>query len=144
MRSDDEDWPATRNPSNKVTRNTGPLKTKIVIRDAAYTSWQALIFYLYSNEIVFAPLASSFIAAEPDSGDHLNCSTDSERTSNHRTASTPDRGGLGRTEWIKTWMTEKEGSGEWPKNAPRPCSAKAIFRLADVSSQSSLSTVWID
>ncbi|GHJ88399.1 hypothetical protein NliqN6_4801 [Naganishia liquefaciens] len=131
MRSDSEDWPTARIPSNKVTCNTGPPKTKIVIRDAAYASWQALIFYLYSDEIVFAPLASSFIAVEPEpNGDHPGVRT-SERASHNRTTSLPDRGGSGRTEWIKAWMAEREGRDEWPENAPRPCSAKAIFRLAD-------------
>jgi hypothetical protein len=135
MQSDTEDQPTSSNrtSSTENSSNNGPRKTKIVIRDAAYTTWQALVYWLYTDEIVFAPLASTFISAEPDAEDHTGSSARAGGTS---LKSTPDRGGAGRTAWIKAWIAEREGSDEWPENAPRPCSAKAIFRLADVSNQS--------
>lgn len=141
MQSDTEDQPTSsgRKPPTGNSSSNGPRKTKIVIRDAAYTSWQALIYWLYTDEIVFAPLASTFISAESDAGDHTGRSAPSGTGAGGiSSTSTPDRGGAGRTEWIKAWMAEREGSDEWPENAPRPCSAKAIFRLADVSVHSRL------
>jgi hypothetical protein len=40
----------------------------------------------------------------------------------------------GRREWIKTWIKEN-GGAEGHLAQPAPCSAKAIYRLADVSDQ---------
>lgn len=141
MHSDSEDGPLSsdRRQSTGTSHNDGPRKTKIVIRDAAYTSWQALIYWLYTDEIVFAPLASTFISAEPDC-DQTSRAV-SGRPTHVRPASivSPDRGGAGRTAWIQAWVEEREGSEDWPENAPRPCSAKAIFRLADVSCRRILS-----
>lgn len=123
----------------RESNGTGPRKTKIVIRDAAYNTWQALIYYLYTDEITFAPLASTFIPLEAETGDrpvsavvYASSQPRSSRASNTTTPLT-DNGIAGRKEWIKAWVAERQADENWPENAPRPCSAKAIFRLADVS-----------
>jgi hypothetical protein len=108
---------------------SGPKKTKIVIRDAAYRTWFALIYYLYTDVIIFAPLSSSFIN-KPDNSDTAG-------GSRSRTATSADnqvlKGIRGRKEWLDIWTSEmisRNGSYQ----GPTPCSAKAIYRLADVSS----------
>jgi hypothetical protein len=138
MQSDSEEDDTPRRPIARQPSNNGPRKIKIVIRDAAYYTWQALIYYLYTDDITFAPLASSFIPPSTDSMDQpLQAKTASLRPTQSASASTsarlPDSAAEGRRAWIKTWVAEREASGTWPANAPRPVSAKAIFRLADVS-----------
>jgi len=108
--------------------NAGPDKTKIVIRDAAYRTWFALIYYLYTDVIIFAPLSSSFID-KPDN-------SDTARESTSRSATSADnqvlKGIRGRKEWLDLWTSEMlSRNGNY--QGPTPCSAKAIYRLADVS-----------
>ncbi|KAJ9109870.1 hypothetical protein QFC19_001849 [Naganishia cerealis] len=140
MQSDGEDKAgdssSTRPPIRESTGN-GPRKSKVVIRDAAYSTWQALIYYLYTDEITFAPLASTFIPNEAESADRPVSRTSqtliplrSTPFTNTTTALWND-GIAGRKQWIKMWLTEREANENWPDNAPKPCSAKAIFRLAD-------------
>jgi hypothetical protein len=38
-------------------------KAKVVITDASYKTFKALLYYLYTDTVVFAPLTSSFLAA---------------------------------------------------------------------------------
>lgn len=123
--SDDEDDAAIRTSvSRKRAGDVGPQKTKIVIRDAAFRTWYALVYYLYTDVIVFAPLASSFI----NKSDAVDAATGSGR-SKQADENQILKGIKGRKQWLETWMTERaEGSLQ----EPIPCSAKAIYRLADV------------
>ncbi|KAJ9106283.1 hypothetical protein QFC21_001428 [Naganishia friedmannii] len=139
MGSDGEEQAAQSSIRPRIRESTGngPRKTKIVIRDAAYKTWQALIYYLYTDEITFAPLASTFIPVESESVDHPGSATfpavPQSRSTRAPNTTTPliDNGIAGRKEWIMTWLSERQANENWPENAPKPCSAKAIFRLAD-------------
>jgi hypothetical protein len=142
--SDDEDEEPTIRPnlgdaSRTATQNrsqagsgssaVGPTKTKIVVRDAAFRTWYALIYYLYTDVIVFAPLSSSFIEkSDPvDTAAPARSSRQADRSENQIL-----KGIKGRKEWLDTWMTEMDARAEGTPE-PVPCSAKAIYRLADVS-----------
>ncbi|WWC59204.1 uncharacterized protein I303_101754 [Kwoniella dejecticola CBS 10117] len=84
----------------------GPKKTRVVIRDAAWSTWWAVLYWIYTDIIYFAPLNSSFEHQLP-----------SRRQSS---ATTPISGGTGpasgagadaemprsRKEWIHRWMIE--------------------------------------
>ena len=108
--------------------NMGPSMTKIVIRDAAYRTWFALIYYLYTDVIIFAPLSSSFID-KPDNSDTAGGSRSRPATS---TDNQVLKGIRGRKEWLDVWTSEMfSRNGNY--QGPTPCSAKAIYRLADVS-----------
>ncbi|KAI0669174.1 hypothetical protein C8Q78DRAFT_1042001 [Trametes maxima] len=127
----------------------GPKKVRVVVRDVAYTTYRAMLYYIYTDIIAFAPLSSTFLA--------LSTPPSQQATS---TASTPASlpidssqqtfgvSGLGaranqqqpsetaasssavivgpktRREWIKEWERNNPGR-------PRPPSAKSVYRLAD-------------
>ncbi|KZT19699.1 hypothetical protein NEOLEDRAFT_1123756 [Neolentinus lepideus HHB14362 ss-1] len=47
--------------AGRLSRNPGPLQRKgrvVIIKDAAFDTWQALLFYLYTGDIAFRPLKS--------------------------------------------------------------------------------------
>jgi len=131
---------------DSTTSAPGPRKVQVVVRDVAYSTYRAVLYYIYTDTIVFAPLASSFTkhsffspvppalkqprslglstpavtAPEPQGifqlGHNLKASVSSETTLPGLPSS--------RKEWIADW--EKNNPGR-----PRPCSAKAVYRLAD-------------
>lgn len=127
----DASRPATqnRNQAGSGSSVVGPTKTKIVVRDAAFRTWYALIHYLYTDVIVFAPLSSSFIEkSDPvDTAAPARSSRQADRSENQIL-----KGIKGRKEWLETWVTEMDTRAEGTPE-PVPCSAKAIYRLADVS-----------
>ena len=129
--------PASRKLHQPGSTVAGPTKTRIVIRDAAFRTWYALIYYLYTDVIVFAPLASSFIN-KPDNATSSAASTTRSRQVADQTDNQILKGIKGRREWLETWITEMEVRTEGMQE-PVPCSAKAIYRLADVSTRSSSS-----
>ncbi|KAG8849080.1 hypothetical protein FRB91_010269 [Serendipita sp. 411] len=69
----------------------GPPKLRVVVRDAAYATYRAVLYYV-GEGMVLVTTASS--------------------------------GATTRGQWIKAWEIENPGR-------PLPCSAKAVFRLAD-------------
>ncbi|TFK27990.1 hypothetical protein FA15DRAFT_701372 [Coprinopsis marcescibilis] len=107
----------------------GPSKTVIIVKDVAYRTYKALLYWLYTGQIVFAPLSSSF---------HNNLSRSTSETSSLGSQAAPGADGgsqqpgsrrveppaSSRYEWIKNWARE------FP-NRPEPCSAKAVYRVAD-------------
>jgi len=128
-------------------QSTALPKVKIVVRDAAYTTYRAMLYYvgncslfsqtqysrywqIYTDNIVFAPLSSSFLATP---GEPNNFGTPVETL-----PSTPSEGcqipgpkrvaihdsAHSRAEWIRHWMQNNPGR-------PSPCSAKSIYRIAD-------------
>lgn len=115
-------------PSRPSETSTPP-KLTVVVKDVAYSTYLALLYYLYTDTIVFAPLSSSFISKNQTPGTPVltasqpspsetqgNTSTQKRNTYQYSTTS--------RHEWIE----------EWKKNNPErpaPCSAKAAYRLAD-------------
>lgn len=119
----------TRNQATSGSSAVEPTKTKIVVRDAAFRTWYALIYYLYTDVIVFAPLSSSFIEKSDtvDTAASARSSRQADRSENQIL-----KGIKGRKEWLETWVTEMDTRAEGTPE-PVPCSAKAIYRLADVS-----------
>ncbi|WVQ97835.1 hypothetical protein IAU59_004950 [Kwoniella sp. CBS 9459] len=140
----------------KMARDTiGPKKTRVVVRDAAWSTWWAVLYWIYTDEIYFAPLTSSF--------EHQIRSTTSSGPSGLPSASAfasnPEDGPKTRAEWISKWMLEhdidsppnpssrfggigiggssgddrhnQDDDGGELKLGPRPVSAKAVYRLAD-------------
>jgi hypothetical protein len=124
----------------------GPKKMQIIVGDAAYATYKAVLYYvrrhfhkfliftyrssqIYTDVIVFAPLSSSFTAAA--SSKRLRATTTSvtpsdSQSSLHDGPKAPAYidNPTSRREWIKKWQQCRPGR-------PAPCSAKAIFRLAD-------------
>ena len=111
----------------------GPLKTPVVISDVAYVTYKAFLYYLYTDTIIFAPLKSQFMLSSPSASSFaqavLHLPTSSDGAPMHSPGMgaaglrTPSAGG-GRRGWLRDWETVNP-------DRPSPCSAKAIYRLAD-------------
>ncbi|KIK94340.1 hypothetical protein PAXRUDRAFT_828092 [Paxillus rubicundulus Ve08.2h10] len=107
----------------------GPKKMRVVIGDVAYATYIAVLYYIYTDVIVFAPLSSSFtaIASPSRSTTMAAMATPSDSQSNsldcHK-APVPADNPTSRGEWVKKWQQGRPGR-------PAPCSAKAVYRLAD-------------
>lgn len=109
----------------------GPKKTRVVIRDSAWCTWWALLYWIYTDVIYFAPLSSSF-EHDPKNMGATAPDTDSEDPQT-------------RLDWIHQWMAEHDidlppdpssssalSSSFYELHlGPRPVSAKSIYRLAD-------------
>lgn len=110
----------------------GSSKMTVVVRDIAYTTYRAMLYYLYTDSIVFAPLSSSFMGNNSGTARAASSSVVSlpstppegsgqvpgaKRVAQQDSAST-------RSEWISDWMKNNPGR-------PAPCSAKAAYRVAD-------------
>lgn len=107
----------------------GPKKLRVVIKDVAYATYKAVLYYLYTDVIVFAPFSSSFTvlalqrkqaatALTQGASESQSSLVDNQKASiyvDHPTS---------RREWIKRWQQNHPAE-------PAPCSAKAVYRLAD-------------
>ncbi|KAF8527990.1 hypothetical protein BU17DRAFT_73654 [Hysterangium stoloniferum] len=133
----------------------GPRKTRVVVRDVAYTTYRAVLYYLYTDTIVFAPLSSSFHPPSATSTQYSPFPSSSQASLMLPPAITGDQslGYYGNTgkEPISSYpnkalqdkkdelqlqgpKTRREWLKEWARNNPgkvMPCSAKAVYRLAD-------------
>ncbi|GBE83235.1 hypothetical protein SCP_0502820 [Sparassis crispa] len=132
--------PADANPSSTVP---GPRKTRVVVRDVAYATYRAVLYYIYTDTIIFAPLSSSFVASSSSAAKPSVAgpstpglvASESQSTamgmrSAHQQAdssfvSPSTLSPTSRREWIAAW--ERNNS----PGRPLPCSAKAVYRLAD-------------
>jgi len=102
----------------------------VIVKDVAYSTYLALLYYIYTDTIVFAPLSSSFIQAR----DHSSVSPMSTpsfapvepqgNTMATKKSAIEDFTAATRREWIKEWLRNNPGR-------PAPCSPKAAYRLAD-------------
>ncbi|KAG6850067.1 hypothetical protein H0H93_001617 [Arthromyces matolae] len=103
----------------------GPVspRSSVIVKDVAYTTYMALLYYLYTDIIVFAPLSSSFLPkAEADPpADTNQCQSPSDASA---LKTSPQDAPSSRQEWIHLWK-------ETHPDRPAPCSAKAMYRLAD-------------
>ncbi|KZT64613.1 hypothetical protein DAEQUDRAFT_732388 [Daedalea quercina L-15889] len=118
---------------------SGPAKTQVVIRDAAYATYRAVLYYIYTDAISFAPLSSTFLASAattPKAVASVPATPTSESQApaftqrpNHQQAENSTTIGpvppRSRREWIAQWERD-DTTGR-----SRPCSAKAVYRLAD-------------
>ncbi|KAI0916772.1 hypothetical protein AcW2_007078 [Taiwanofungus camphoratus] len=121
----------------------GPKRVHVVVRDVAYATYRAVLYYIYTDIIVFAPLSSSFLTSSGSSARPNNApvstpvalSSESQanialslRPSHQQVESTLGASNArpgSRREWIAQW----ERNNMFGR--PRPCSAKAVYRLAD-------------
>ncbi|CAE6475932.1 hypothetical protein ACGC1H_007273 [Rhizoctonia solani] len=104
----------------------GPAKTPVVVRDVAYATYKAFLYYLYTDTIVFAPLKSQFMFSSPSASfaQTLQLPISSDGAPLH----SPGIGITGRSDSRRGWLKNWEAA--FP-DRPVPCSAKAIYRLAD-------------
>ncbi|KAG6903149.1 hypothetical protein C0995_004696 [Termitomyces sp. Mi166 len=97
-------------------------RLSIVVRDVAYTTYMALLYYLYTDIVIFAPLSSTFI---PKAGDPTTDNTGSPSSPGAAsTLKNSDEPPTSRRQWMQDWKEEHP-------DRPVPCSAKAMYRLAD-------------
>ncbi|EAU85915.2 hypothetical protein CC1G_02938 [Coprinopsis cinerea okayama7 len=114
-----------QNPTRKNDR--GPPKTIIVVKDVAYRTYKAILYWLYTGHIVFAPLSSSFNRKEKETASVASPTTpaaDAATSSNQLPGAKRTEAPASRAEWIAEWVKEFPGR-------PEPCSAKAVYRVAD-------------
>lgn len=151
----------------------GPIKTKVVVKDVAYSTYRAVLNYvspgsirllrnaltavqIYTDTIVFAPLASTFHGQDlqtPDAssssafnfgklrghlGSNISLSTPAAIATEGQTfplAQTPKASlSLEAGTSLPHLTSRKAWIADWERNnpyRPRPCSAKAVYRLAD-------------
>ncbi|KAF9468617.1 hypothetical protein BDZ94DRAFT_1153659 [Collybia nuda] len=114
----------------RVPESSSSSKVTIVIKDVAYNTYLALLYYIYTDAIVFAPLSSSFILGQSqeisETPNPTLPSTPSEpqsQTGTQRRNTLQDTA-TSRREWINEWREANPGR-------PAPCSAKSAYRLAD-------------
>ncbi|KAF9241135.1 hypothetical protein BU15DRAFT_87359 [Melanogaster broomeanus] len=118
----DLDWSHLTVPPAKPTV-PGPKKMRVVIGDVAYATYRAVLYYIYTDVIVFAPLSSSFTA-----------SASSRRLTTPATATPSDsQSNLLDGQRAPVHIDNPTSRREWIKKAPVPCSAKAVYRLADIN-----------
>lgn len=105
----------------------GPPKLRVVVKDVAYATYRAVLYYLYTDRIRFAPLSSSFLSSCSPGATCEQIPNDSQASLGPvtRTGSADvNAGASSRREWIQDWERGNPGH-------PVPCSAKAVYRLAD-------------
>jgi hypothetical protein len=127
------------------------------LQDAAYPTFYALLHYLYTDSIIFAPLTSSFIPPSSSSSSssslpypntssrrsHSRSASAASTTTVHNSASTnlvtslpnshPLSAAQARKAWLNAWVVARSsavGAGG-SKVVVQPASAKSIYVLAD-------------
>ncbi|EIW80916.1 hypothetical protein CONPUDRAFT_55867 [Coniophora puteana RWD-64-598 SS2] len=111
---------------------SGPKKMRVVINDFAYSTYKAVLYYLYTDVIVFAPLSSSFISTPSKRNAPFMLASqnpsDGQPTlaEGHKSSQVDSFVAMPRTrkDWIQRWHQAHP-------HRPAPCSAKAVYRLAD-------------
>ncbi|KAH9980056.1 hypothetical protein BGW80DRAFT_1272964 [Lactifluus volemus] len=105
----------------------GPPKLRVVVKDVAYVTYRAVLYYLYTDRIRFAPLSSCFLSSHSPGNSRLETPHDSQVSLGSATRVGPTEilgGASSRREWAQEWIRGNPGH-------PMPCSAKAVYRLAD-------------
>jgi hypothetical protein len=122
----------------------GPPKLRVVVKDVAYVTYRAVLYYvfpllllrlrtlnmnfqLYTDRIRFAPLSSCFLSSHSPGNSRLETPHDSQVSLGSATRAGPTEilgGASSRREWAQEWIRGNPGH-------PMPCSAKAVYRLAD-------------
>ncbi|OAX42125.1 hypothetical protein K503DRAFT_683973 [Rhizopogon vinicolor AM-OR11-026] len=123
------DWTKLSTPP-EVKEVVGPKKMRVVIRDVAYATYKAVLYYIYTDVIVFAPISSSFSStAQKSRAPTITLTVQAPSDSQSNLVDVPKAVASTETpttrrEWIRKWQ---RGHPE----RPSPCSAKAVYRLAD-------------
>jgi hypothetical protein len=138
-----------------ASTTVGPRKMQVAVRDAAYSTYRAMINWvsgllvspyassqvtqIYTDNIVFAPFTSSFHESAPSESQPndsiVSAATQTPAAEERASYNFPSRpsqladtvslpGPKTRKEWLEEWESANPGR-------PRPCSAKAMYRLAD-------------
>jgi hypothetical protein len=107
----------------------GPKKMRVFIRDVAYATYKAVLYYIYTDVVVFAPISSSFISTAQKRSPTIMSTAQAPSDSQSNLLDVPKAGSstetpTSRREWIRKWQQSHPGR-------PSPCSAKAVYRLAD-------------
>lgn len=120
------------------TGSSGKKRRKVVVRDAAYSTFRSLLYYLYTDTVEFAPLTSSFLTSvsQPEEGRvaavDSNDSTMADSSMSSRTvisgfdafSEERRRAHMMRQSVIDAYCMANPSH-------PSPCSAKSMYRLAD-------------
>ncbi|SNX85210.1 uncharacterized protein MEPE_03919 [Melanopsichium pennsylvanicum] len=121
-----------------ISAHTGKRRRKVIVRDAAYATYKALLYYLYTDTVAFAPLHSHFYSsATPDDLPYAvegsrdlfkaDAPSDSHSSGSRPTCSfAKDRR---RAHQLRQHVIEDYANTH--VNVPAPCSAKSMYRLAD-------------
>jgi hypothetical protein len=117
----------TREPDRRKRR-------KVNVLDSAYLTFKALLFFLYTDTVEFAPLTSSFLPADITvANDYGNTSISSAAGTETGRGSNKPTGNFAK-EMAKAHRKRRatiEHYRERNPDKPTPCSAKAMYRLAD-------------
>ncbi|GAA6064057.1 hypothetical protein JCM10212_006793 [Sporobolomyces blumeae] len=109
-------------------RSSERARSEVVVTDASYSTFRALLYYLYSNQISFSPLASTYYAAKDralQADVPFNFLSREQFILAHSPPTT-----LIPSQFVSgTGGPGAGGTGESQKVGP--ASAKAIYRLAD-------------
>jgi hypothetical protein len=114
-RSPSSDHPNLPNVTDSHENNTPDIEksmTTIVVKDAQYLTFRALLFALYTDIIVFAPLASTY---RNERAQALKKDVDFPYPT--------------RRHYLRSKIPTRKTDAE--KNAPFPCSPKSLYRIAD-------------
>jgi hypothetical protein len=133
----------------EVKEVAGPKKMRVFIRDVAYATYKAVLYYvsvvwgifgtfmthalqIYTDVIVFAPISSSFHSTAQKRAPTIVSTAQAPSDSQSNLLDLPKGGNstetpTSRREWIRKWQQIHPGR-------PSPCSAKAAYRLADSES----------
>lgn len=163
--------PAPAPPILNLPPVPGPTKVQVVVRDVAYVTYKAFLYYvsrpgivhsidtyntvplavyrynsplltrnladiIHIDTIVFAPLKSQFMLSSPATSTFAQAITHLPISSDGAPMHSPGIGIMragtnsaegGRRGWVRDWEAHNP-------ERPSPCSAKAIYRLADSKS----------
>ncbi|KAL1743607.1 hypothetical protein HDZ31DRAFT_64858 [Schizophyllum fasciatum] len=114
---------------NTEAKDVDNSRVKVVVRDVAYNTYLAMLYWIYTDRIVFAPLSSSFSTNVPP-----NMTVKTPVVTSPSTQSSSNMPNNSPTAAIDTKATRRQWIAEWQANnpdRPAPCSAKAMYRLAD-------------
>ncbi|KAG2155894.1 uncharacterized protein EDB93DRAFT_1335600 [Suillus bovinus] len=122
-------WMKPTAPAKGKEEVVGPKKMRVFIRDVAYATYRAVLYYIYTDVIVFAPISSSFHSTAQKKSPTIVSTAQAPSDSQSNLLDVPKAGSsmeipTSRREWIRRWQQNHPGR-------PSPCSAKAAYRLAD-------------
>ena len=111
-------------------------RRKVSIVDSAYPTFKALLFFLYTDTVEFAPLTSSFLPSDVAADDAPNKVTTASlfvaATSSTRRGREPSGRFIEEMQKARRKRrTVIESHINGYPDKPSPCSAKATYRLAD-------------
>ncbi|KAI5896671.1 uncharacterized protein SCHCODRAFT_02615508 [Schizophyllum commune H4-8] len=127
--------------ANAGSKDVDNGRVKVVVRDVAYNTYLAMLYWIYTDRIVFAPLSSSFtttaspvIAPKTPAVTSPGTQLASPHTQSFSRQMSSNMLSSSSSSSIDPKATRRQWIAEWQTNnpdRPAPCSAKAMYRLAD-------------